>query len=124
MAHGLRVSVACGIHPDQGLNLCLLHRQVDSLPLSPQGSPGFLFLRLPLVTWGGLVSGTRWWRGDDFGVNRSSETVPVTLFLVGYLNELYLLVKLGGDDSVRYLWTLSSPKKRANLKASILDQHL
>ena len=29
--------MACGIFPDQGLNLCLL--QVDSLPLSHQGSP-------------------------------------------------------------------------------------
>ena len=27
------------IFPDQGSNLCLLHWQVDSLPLSPQGSP-------------------------------------------------------------------------------------
>jgi len=25
--------------PDQGLNLCLLHWQADSLPLSHQGSP-------------------------------------------------------------------------------------
>ena len=28
-----------GIFPTQGLNLCLLHWQVDSLPLSHQGSP-------------------------------------------------------------------------------------
>ena len=28
-----------GIFPTQGLNLCLLHWQVDSLPLSQQGSP-------------------------------------------------------------------------------------
>ena len=27
---------ACGIFPDQGLNLCLLHWQADSLPLSHQ----------------------------------------------------------------------------------------
>ena len=31
--------VACGIFPDQGSNLCLLHWQMDSLPLSYQGSP-------------------------------------------------------------------------------------
>ena len=30
---------ACGIFPDQELNLCLLHWQEDSLPLSHQGSP-------------------------------------------------------------------------------------
>ena len=32
-------SSACGILPDQELNSCLLHGQVDSLPLSHQGSP-------------------------------------------------------------------------------------
>ena len=35
-AHGLSCSAACGIFLDQGSNLCLL--QVDSLPLSHQGS--------------------------------------------------------------------------------------
>ena len=30
---------ACGIFPDQGLNPRLLHWQVNSLPLSHQGSP-------------------------------------------------------------------------------------
>ena len=38
MAHGLGCSEACGIFPDQGWNPCLLHWQVDSLPLSHQGS--------------------------------------------------------------------------------------
>ena len=28
--HGLNCSMACGIFPDQGLNLCLLHWQADS----------------------------------------------------------------------------------------------
>jgi len=37
--HGLRNSVACGIFQDQGSNPRLLHWQVDSLPLSHQGSP-------------------------------------------------------------------------------------
>ena len=37
--NGLSCSVTCEIFRDQGLNLCLLHRQVDSLPLSHQGSP-------------------------------------------------------------------------------------
>ena len=32
-------SVTCGILPDQGSNLCLLHWQADSLPLSHQGNP-------------------------------------------------------------------------------------
>ena len=37
--HGLSGSEACGIFPDQGSNPCLLHEQVDSLPLSHQESP-------------------------------------------------------------------------------------
>ena len=39
-AHGPCCSPACGIFPDQGSNLCLLHGQVDSVPLSHQESPG------------------------------------------------------------------------------------
>ena len=42
VAHRLSCSVARGIFPDQGLNLCLLHWQVDSLPVSHQGSPSLL----------------------------------------------------------------------------------
>ena len=38
VAHGLSCSNAHGIFPDQGLNLCLLHLQVGSLPLSHQGA--------------------------------------------------------------------------------------
>ena len=33
---------------DQGLKLCLLHWQVDSLPLSHQGSPKNIFLSIVL----------------------------------------------------------------------------
>ena len=40
VVHGLSCSMACGSFPEQGSNLCLLHWQVDSLPLSQQGSPG------------------------------------------------------------------------------------
>ena len=43
VAHRLSCSVACGISLDQGLNLCLLHWQADSLPLSHQGSPESVF---------------------------------------------------------------------------------
>ena len=32
-------TLAFGVFPDQGSNLCLLHGHVDSLPLSHQGSP-------------------------------------------------------------------------------------
>ena len=37
--HQLSCTSACRIFPDQGSNPCLLNRQVDSLPLSRQGSP-------------------------------------------------------------------------------------
>ena len=46
VARGLSFSKACGIFPDQGSNLRLLHWQVDSLPLSHQGSaPKFHYFK-------------------------------------------------------------------------------
>ena len=38
VAPGLSCLVACEIFPDQGLNLCPLHRQADSYPLDHKGS--------------------------------------------------------------------------------------
>ena len=46
VAHGLSCSAACGIFLDQGLNLCPLHWQVDSPPLSHQGKPSGIFITL------------------------------------------------------------------------------
>ena len=43
VAHGLSCSVACGILQDQGSNPCLLHWQVDSLPLEPPGKAHHIF---------------------------------------------------------------------------------
>ena len=40
MVPGLSCSAACGIFPNYGSNLCPLHWQADSYPLSHQGSPG------------------------------------------------------------------------------------
>ena len=39
VGHGFNCSATCGIFPDQGSNLCLLHWQVVSLPLVPPGKP-------------------------------------------------------------------------------------
>ena len=39
VVHGLSYSETCGIFWDRVSNPCLLHWQVDSLPLSHQGSP-------------------------------------------------------------------------------------
>ena len=44
-------SEACGIFPDQGSNLCLLHRQADSLPLSRYESPLKPFLSRGFTVW-------------------------------------------------------------------------
>ena len=41
--HRPSCSAACGILPDQGSNLCPLHRQADSQPLRHQGSPHPVF---------------------------------------------------------------------------------
>ena len=58
MVHGLSCSVACGILPDQGLNLCLLHWQADSLLLSHLGSPpsGILSCHIHIRTYSLLSS--------------------------------------------------------------------
>ena len=51
----LKYSAACGIFLDQEGNLCLLHWQAGSLPLSLQGSPEHLFsilFKLHLTTAG------------------------------------------------------------------------
>ena len=37
VVHGFSCSMECGIYPDQGLNLCFLHWQVDST--EPSGKP-------------------------------------------------------------------------------------
>ena len=52
--HGLSCSKACGIFPTQGSNPCLLHWQVNSLPLSHQEIPGpvhFVFFFFPFIFW-------------------------------------------------------------------------
>jgi len=48
--HGLSCSAACGIFPDWGSNPCLLHWQVDYLPLSHQESP-FIFSFLKVYSF-------------------------------------------------------------------------
>ena len=50
-AHGPSCSAACGIFPDQGLNLCPLHWQADSQPLCYQGSPTLAGLTWRMIQW-------------------------------------------------------------------------
>ena len=47
---GLSCATACGLFPDQGLNPCLLHWHVGSLPLSHQGSLQRALLELHMVS--------------------------------------------------------------------------
>ena len=44
VGHRLSCSMACGIFPVQGLNLCLLHWQADSFTTEPPGKPWDSFL--------------------------------------------------------------------------------
>ena len=55
VAHGLSCSVACGVFPEQGSNLCPLHWQVDSYPLHHWGSPSPLFLKARILGWQSFV---------------------------------------------------------------------
>ena len=52
VAHRLSCSKSCGIFWDQGLNPCLLHYQVDSLPLSYQRSPRAVSFKLSFNMYG------------------------------------------------------------------------
>ena len=56
--HRFTCSVAYSFFPDQGLNPCLLHWQVDSLPLSCQGGPQpfFFFFRTGAIICGLAIS--------------------------------------------------------------------
>ena len=53
VAHMLSCSEACGIFLDQRSNLCLLHWQADSLPLTHPGSP----LRLCILPNSNIIWG-------------------------------------------------------------------
>ena len=63
--------MTCEIFLDQGLNLCLLYWQADSLPLSHQGSPiQYLFLLILLTgprsskSW--IILFYRWWNSSSW----------------------------------------------------------
>ena len=106
--HQFSCTSACRIFPDQGSNPCLLNRQVDSLPLSRQGSPrnvkgsslgisleAFLdlfFLSSPeTASWGAALpvsqadSGRKRERKHRFG----RMTSPVYLISSGFLFEAF-----------------------------------
>ena len=50
VVHGLSCSAACGVFPNQGLSPCLLHWQVNSLPLSHQRNPSTSLITVFWVT--------------------------------------------------------------------------
>ena len=49
VTHRFSYPMSHGIFPDQGLNPCPLHWQVDSLPLAYHGSPGSFFKKLNIL---------------------------------------------------------------------------
>ena len=52
VVHGLSCSMACGIFPDQGWNLPLLHCQAESSSLSSQGSLSIVISKIEMeVNW-------------------------------------------------------------------------
>ena len=57
VAHGVSCPTACGIFLDQGSNSCLLHWQADSLPLSHQGSPPYVLVKVLVIS---VVSDSLW----------------------------------------------------------------
>ena len=65
VAHRLSCSMACRIFLDWGLNLCLLHWQVKSLPMSHQGSPEYrLFYTVSCLKciWSHLIVFLKYWK--------------------------------------------------------------
>ena len=63
VVHGFSCFAACGILSDQGSNLCLLHWQADSLPLSHQGT-------LPMyVSFKEVQIADKGWRFTQGGVD-------------------------------------------------------
>ena len=57
---GFSCSAPCGIFPDQGLNPCPLHRQVNSYPLDHQGSPESKILNVHWFQSTEVINGGDW----------------------------------------------------------------
>ena len=77
VTHGLSFSVTCGVFPDQGLNLCLLHCKVDSQPLDHQGSPWCEFCcELFPVICRTAVAGTAFGTQKELGSKSDLPLIP------------------------------------------------
>ena len=75
VAHGSGHFTACGVISDQGWNLCLLHWQADSLPLSHQGN---LFPELSICAfWDSVIHALE--NGDGCFVNFSEQRKKNTI---------------------------------------------
>ena len=81
---GFSCSSACGIFPDQGLNLCLLHWQADTHLLYHQQSPWMNILKLHVVKLSKYISKEcRWKYMDDM---RWQSVLLYSLFKPNYDN--------------------------------------
>ena len=77
------ISFSRGIFPTQGLNLPLLHWQVDSIPLSHMGSSRH---------WGFNIK------------SRGKENVCATMILVNFLSGIFKLVECSSDFRLSMKW--------------------
>ena len=104
MAWGFSCSIACGIFPDQGSKLCLLHWQADSSPLLHQGSSTIDFLITspslpeqycfrPYLKFFPLL------RGRPFSC-ALQPSLHATLLKHFYINESFFLVSSGSSSQV------------------------
>ena len=93
MAHGPSRSVACGILPDRGTNLCPLHRQADSQPLHHQGSPEDTFLHGTTTVHNWLSNSIPWKviKWSSLQTNQMGRMSGVIAFMVIYGN-IYVCV--------------------------------
>ena len=71
VVHQLSCSMACRIFLDQGSNPCPLHWQVDSLPLSHQGSPRTSFEVMDLKFQFYLLLTVKFWKNYFPGESQS-----------------------------------------------------
>ena len=85
--------MACGIFPDQGSNLCLLHWQVDSSLLSHQGSPLIWFLMTQISLW------PLWGKSTLVNIAEVCRSLSQKLFQI---NRVWKICLEGKDRYVRF----------------------
>ena len=119
VVHGLSCSAACGIFPDQVSNPCLLHWQMDSLPLSHQGTskPGNSLIEK-------MVIATSSFKGKDFNLSRRYSGGSVVKNLPAHTGDVDSIPGWGispGERNGNPIWysCLGNSMDRGAWKASV-----